>query len=166
MIFCYCKILYFTADYLCLSVISMVPKSFVNGYVFGKFFVCYGAGRSVPNCCVMVRADLCQIVLIDTQGRYKSLFFRTGETPVLEEADETCLPSGMVSALPGNAEFITSYSIITELLFQIINLFRGESPAIETRRGDQTFKIGISTSERVNIGADTIGLRAFDGGIG
>ncbi len=41
---------------------------------------------------------------IYTQGRYKNLFFKTGKTPVLEYADET-------SALPENAEFITSYRI-------------------------------------------------------
>ncbi len=47
-------------------------------------------------------------MIIYTQGRYKNLYFKTGETPVLEYADETCLPSGMASALPGNAGFTTS----------------------------------------------------------
>ncbi len=32
MLVYYCKILYFMADYLCLSVISAIPKSFLNGY--------------------------------------------------------------------------------------------------------------------------------------
>ncbi len=36
-----------------------------------------------------------------TQVFYKSLFSKTGETPVLEDANKTY-------ALPGNAEFITS----------------------------------------------------------
>ncbi len=44
-------------------------------------------------------------VFLYTQGRYKSLFFKTSETPVLEYADET-------SVLPVIAEFIVSYSII------------------------------------------------------
>ncbi len=42
-----------------------------------------------------------------TQDRYKNLFFKTDATPVMEDADETCLPSGMASVLPGNIAFIT-----------------------------------------------------------
>ncbi len=48
-----------------------------------------------------------------TQGRYKSLFFQTSETSVLED-NET-------SALPGNAEFITSYSIVDDTIFSCYN---------------------------------------------
>ncbi len=65
-----------------------------------------------PFFAVFFNTVFLMLYFLYTQGRYKSLFFKTGETPVLEDADETCLPSGMASMIPENAEFITSYSIL------------------------------------------------------